>query len=436
VARPARAARDHGGRALAVFLLFAAAYFLSQFYRSANAVIARDLSSDLALSAGQLGLMTSLFYASFALVQLPLGAGLDRWGPRWVTPGLMLVGAGGAVVFGSAGTFSQLALGRALIGAGMAGCLMGSYKVFSQWFAPQRFATLSGLLVGMGAVGALSAGAPLAALAGTYGWRAVFYGFSVATLLSALSIMLWSRNSPPGKPWSVPWREEGTLGDVFRSLVFWRIALLDLFIVGPLLAIQGLWGGPFLFDVAGMSQAEAGTLLTLLSLGALVGYLASGFLAARFGHWRMAVAGGLGFFAAQAGLVLSGLAEDTRLLPLIYPLFGFSGAFNILLMAHARHAFPVSLTGRAVTAVNLFGMGGAAVMQILMGVIIGSFGRDEQGHYPPQAYVTVFSLLAGGTLLATLAYATLGGDRMADAPAGREGPRAAAGGGWSEPDLP
>ena len=131
-----------------IFIFFTAAYFLSYFFRSANAVIAPDLSSELGLEAQQLGFMTSLFFASFAAVQIPLGMALDKWGPRWVTSGLMLVGVIGSIVFGLAPSFEILALGRALIGIGMAGILMGSLKVFSQWFPLERFATVSGLLVG------------------------------------------------------------------------------------------------------------------------------------------------------------------------------------------------------------------------------------------------------------------------------------------------
>src|SRR3990172_7017943 len=102
-------------RQWAVFGLFTGAYFLSYFFRSANAVIAPDLSRELGLVAGQLGLMTSLFFATFAAMQLPLGIWLDTWGPRWVTPGLMWVGVAGSALFALAPSYGPLALGRALI---------------------------------------------------------------------------------------------------------------------------------------------------------------------------------------------------------------------------------------------------------------------------------------------------------------------------------
>ena len=119
-------------RRAAVFGLFSAAYFISYFFRSANAVISGDLSRELGLDAGQLGLMTSLFFASFAAIQVPMGIWLDRWGPRWVTPGLMFVGALGSLVFALAPSFVPLAIGRALIGVGMAGVLMGSSSTSSR----------------------------------------------------------------------------------------------------------------------------------------------------------------------------------------------------------------------------------------------------------------------------------------------------------------
>ncbi|HHW87664.1 MAG TPA: MFS transporter, partial [Chloroflexi bacterium] len=114
-----------------VFVIFTTAYFLSYFYRSANAVIAPDLARELILDALQLGFMTSLFFAAFAAVQLPLGLRLDRLGPRLVTPALMLAGAAGSLLFAAAHSFGALAWGRALIGVGMAGILMGALKAFS-----------------------------------------------------------------------------------------------------------------------------------------------------------------------------------------------------------------------------------------------------------------------------------------------------------------
>ncbi|MCJ7796224.1 MAG: MFS transporter, partial [Thermoleophilia bacterium] len=309
-------------------------------------------------------------------------------------------------LFGAGHSFTVLALGRALIGMGMAGVFMGSLKVFSQWFDIRAFATASSFLVGLGAVGALTAATPLAWATQTVGWRAVFQWGGVAVILSAASIYLWVRDAPPG----VDWRghhEAGGLGRIFRSLAFWRIALMDMAIVGTMLSVQGLWGGPFLYDVFGMSRVQVGNQLLQMSAGAVVGYFAGGWLSRRTSTPRLLVGAGLLFAVSQVLMVAGAVAGAVWMVRVAYPLFGFSGAFNPLLMAHVRSVFPTSMTGRAVTAVNFFAIGGAAVTQWGMGVLIGSFGRDALGHYPPEAYAVTFSLSAAVTVAAIFFYAPL-----------------------------
>ncbi|HZK48861.1 MAG TPA: MFS transporter [Thermoleophilia bacterium] len=394
-------------RRTAVFGLFTAAYFLSYFFRSANAVIAPDLSRDLHLGARELGLMTSLFYAAFAAVQVPLGAALDRFGPRVVTPGFMLVTAVGAVVFATSHSFAQVALGRALIGMGMAGVFMGSLKVFSQWFSLRRFARVSGYLVGLGAMGALAAGTPLALVVQAMGWRSVFALGAALVVLSSLSIFLWTRNAPVGVEWRSNDETRGSVLQVFRDARFWRIAALDFFLVGTLLSMQGLWGGPFLYDVFGLSQVRTGNLLILLSLGAIAGYVSCGSFAERFGTPRTLTWTSSAFVAAQVVMISAALLGHLWMVWIAYPVFGFAGAFNVLLMAHSRSVFPTSMTGRAVTALNLFGIGGSAVIQWGMGMVIGSFGRDSADHYPPMAYAVALGITAVGGALSLLWYRSL-----------------------------
>jgi sugar phosphate permease len=393
-------------RRSAIFWVFGAAYFLSQFFRSTNAVIAGDLSSEIGLTAAQLGLMTSLFYASFAAVQLPLGTGLDRYGPRLVTPALMLVAALGSLVFGTGHSFAQLAVGRALMGVGMAGVYMGSLKAFSQWFSARRFAMASGLLVALGAVGALSAAAPLAWVAQHLGWRAVFLWGTAVVAAAAVAVAVVTRNTPPGVPWEGR-RSRGGLRMIFREPRFWGIALLDLALVGTLLSVQGLWGGPFLFDVLGLSQLGAGRVLLTMSGTALVGYVTSGWAADRFGVQRVLVGATLLFLSAQSLLVAVALGATPGLVRVAFPLFGLAGAYNVLCMAHARAVFPTAMTGRAVTAVNLFGIGGAALLQWGMGMVIDGFGRDAAGAYPPGAYAAAFAVTLGLGAVTLLVYVRL-----------------------------
>jgi predicted MFS family arabinose efflux permease len=389
-----------------IFALFVSAHFLSYFLRSANAVISTDLTRDLALTAEQLGLMTSLFYASFALVQLPLGSGLDRFGPRWVTPGLMLMTVVGCVVFASAGSFELLALGRALIGVGMAGVLMGAIKVYGQWFPANRVATIAGFMVGISSMGSLFAATPLAWLNQGFGWRAIFLWCAPIVALSAGAIMLWVRNTPPGGEWHIASASAAGFRQIFADTRFWRIALVQFFLLGTVQAVQGLWAGPYLFDVLALSKLAAGNLLLCMGVGVVAGYFASGWLVDRYGALRVNATAVLVFALSQLVFVLP-FHPPLILLGALFAVFGFTGAFNVALLAQARALFPPHMSGRAITAANMFGFGGTALIQWWMGLIIGAFAPDAQGHYPPGAYAAAFLFTFVGTVLALLWYATL-----------------------------
>lgn len=347
-----------------VFFLFTLGYFLSYFYRSANAVLSKDLSQDLGLGPAELGFMTSLFYLAFAAVQLPLGSLLDRYGPRAVTPALLLVAASGSLVFALAPSFPVLALGRALIGVGMAAALMGSLKAFSLWF-PKGYATVSTLLVGLGATGGLLAATPLALLKEAMGWRGVFLLGAGVVVLVALLLYLGVRNTPPGVPWP---RGEGGGGlrEVLGNPRLLRVAFLALAFAGSFLALQTLWAGAYAYHL-GLSAVAVGNLLLLYSGTAVLGFLLSGYLADRFGTARVLVLSAL-LFALGLILLLLGF-----LLP-AYLLLGFFGAFNILTLTQARELVPPHLVGRGTTLVNLFGIGGTFLLQWGVGVAVGALG--------------------------------------------------------------
>jgi len=390
-----------------VLCVFTAAYFLSFFFRSANAVIAPSLARDMALGARELGLMTSLFYAAFAAAQIPIGAALDRFGPRWVTAVLMLTAASGSLLFAGAHSIWVLSAGRALMGAGMAGVLMGGLKAVSQWYPRERFAAASALLIGVGTLGALAATTPLAWLNAVLGWRAVFLGGAAVVALSAASVAAWTRgadgpDSAPGPATQGP--AAPGLARVFADTRFWRIALLNFFLTGTLLATQGLWGGPYLYDVARLPKIVAGNVLLLLGAGLALGAFVVGRFANRFGLARVVVAAAALFAATQ---VILATGPQAGLLPGLFFCFGLTGAGNFMLLAHARLAFPLAMTGRAVTAVNLFGIGGAFLLQWWMGLIVGAFPAGAAGHYPPQAYTAAFLFTAAGTLVTLTLYTPL-----------------------------
>lgn len=389
-------------RRATILLVFVSAYFFSQFVRSANAVIAPDLAADLGLNAAQLGWMTSLFFATFALAQIPVGIALDRWGPRWVTAGLMAFAVMGSLVFALAQNFWMLALGRGLLGLGMAAILMGGLKMFGQWYADDRFATMTGLLTGIGATGALVAATPLAWLNQVMGWRVVFLIGAILIGINALAIAFGTRNTPPDKAW--PRRDEtpNRIPMLLRNVRFWQFGLVMA--LGAVGAFRGLWAGPYLYDLFGLGDIAVGNMLLLMGLGTIVGFLTAGWLSDRFGRTLVIIFFGL--------LGVGSLFSLTLPLPLpaviaAYAALGLSSGLGVPLVAHAKSLFPATMTGQVLSLLNFCGFAGTFLLQWGMGLVIGRYPVDGSGHYPQAAYGTALLLIAAGSLLALLWYLPL-----------------------------
>jgi MFS family permease len=178
------------GAAITLVATLISVYIVSQFLRNSIGVIAPNLARELALSPGEIGLLSSVFFLVFAAVQIPVGVALDRFGPRLCLVVGTAVTVVGAVVFAAAASPPVLILGRALLGLGTAGSLVASLAVYAQRFPPDRFATLTGLQIGFGTIGALLATAPLAFSTATIGWRGSFLAVGVCTALIGLLIAL------------------------------------------------------------------------------------------------------------------------------------------------------------------------------------------------------------------------------------------------------
>lgn len=397
---------------VAVVAVFLLAYWLSFFYRSTNAVIADDLARDVGLGTGALGLMTSLFFVAFAAVQLPLGAALDRFGARFVTPTLLLAAVAGSLVFSQAGDVLGLAAGRALIGAGMAGVLMGALHAFSSRFDARSFATVSSAFVGVGSLGALAAATPLAWLTDAFGWRAVFAWGALAVALAAAAIVLVlpathrhrARTEPVGDAATAAGAPIAGFGQVFGSVAFWRLALLTFAVTGGLFAWQGLWAGPFLTRGLGLAAIPAANVLLAFGLGVTVGFLGSGALAARLGVPRTLALGAAAFLACLLHWCVTTPAWPVAALSALAAITGASGASNVLGYAQARAAF-AHMPGRAVTAVNLFGIGGGAFLQWGLGATIAAAGAAGAGDLT--AFRVALLVTAAITLAALLGFGPL-----------------------------
>ena len=214
--------------ALAVTILgpFALGYFLSYLYRAVNAVVAPNLVHDIGLSASELGLLTAAYLFGFAGFQLPLGVLLDRFGPRRVQTGLLLLAAVGAAVFAVSRGSYGLSLARMLIGVGCAGGLMAGFKAVALWVPEGRRALANAVIMAAGGLGILVATVPAEWATQAFGWRGMFTGLALLTVLVAGLIFLAVPEHRPEGTAARLSEQLRALGGIYTSSTFWRFAPL------------------------------------------------------------------------------------------------------------------------------------------------------------------------------------------------------------------
>lgn len=373
-----------------VWLPFACGYFLSYGFRAINAIISPDLVRDLGVNANQLGLLTSAYFLTFAMFQLPLGLLLDRFGPRRVEAALLLCAAAGSLIFGLSRSLSGLVLGRALIGLGVSACLMASIKAFVQWFPPSRLATLNGWLLAAGGLGAMAASSPVETALRLTDWRGLFLAIGALTaMVAAMIFFLVPDRRDAGSGENLRELVAG-LRSVFASVQFWRVSLLFAFVQGTFLSVQGLWSAPWLHDVAALPRERVGEVLLWLAGSMTVGFVVVGNLSdalARRGVEAMTVLNiGIGVSIAMFSLITVGVTTATVEIWVIY---AFCGTGTVLVYPIMSKAFPQKLTGRVNTATNLLLFVFAFVAQWGLGAVINLWA-NEGGRYPLAAYRAAF----------------------------------------------
>jgi len=391
-----------------VLALCSLLFIFSQFYRVSNAIIAPQLQKELAISSEGLGILGAAFFYAFAIAQIPLGLFLDRIGARLIMTALTIVGSIGALIFASAHDMTIAILGRTLLGLGMAGNLMGTLKLFTSWFSPREFATLSGVILALGTLGNMIAATPLALLVNTFGWRWSFVLIGIATFLFALIFFFLVDDNPKGESISDPNNPPSpstrhNIRLLFTSRDYWIICFGTFIRYGIFVAIQGLWAGPYLIEGLGFSLIEAGNLLLLLNMGYLVGSPLGGWLSDRAIHSpkRVALFGmaimALSIFALSANWG----AVNIWMLGGIFIILGISSSFGIVMYAHIKELMPPDMSGMAFTGVNLFTMLGAAIITQVMGILLEHLsapGTPSLEDYQTIFFIAFLSIVCGWVL--------------------------------------
>jgi MFS family permease len=352
------------------------------------AVIGPVLAVEYGLTASQLGLLASVLFLAYCLWQLPMGVLLDVHGPRRVQTWMGLLAAAGCALFAVSDGIIGFMIARAMIGVGIAGGLMAVLKANSQFFARAEVAGVTGIAMFIAASGSLLATAPVEALLPHIGWRGAFWILVAITLAVSLWIFT-SVEDKPGQP-SRGWRAEwGVVVAIGTSGIFWKltplIALMSIFTF----TYHGLWAGPWLRDVAGLDGHARAATLFCYAIGMMTGGLVMGQLTSRVqkrGYPPMLVpaAAAVVMLLIQLGFVFG--PRDFVTVTVLWSLLALIAAAGPPGYAVIAQFFPVEQMGRVSTVINTVVLGGAFLMQSLIGWILDLWPRTASGGWDPAGY--------------------------------------------------
>jgi predicted MFS family arabinose efflux permease len=408
--------------AIVVFLAFAFAYFLSALVRAVVATLAPTLTQELSLQASDLGLLAGGYFLGFAFMQLPLGAWLDKYGPRRVIVGLLVAAVLGCVAFALAQGFTSLLLARVLIGVGVSACLMAPLTGYRRWLAPQTQVRANSWMLMTGSLGMVASTLPVQwwlDASSAWGWLAGWRGlFMVLALLIAVAMFLLWRMVPhwqsPGPASAASTSLRQAYAPIWANPYFRRHAPLGFFSYGGLVAVQTLWAGPWLVKVSGYSAAQAAQGLFIINLCMLVAFWAWGMIAPRLArtgwHADRLIALGLPLnFLVLAIILIAGNQVNAW----AWALFCVTNTFISLAQPAMSMAFAPQLAGRALSAYNLLIFAGVFAVQWGIGLLIDVFGRAGLG--TAAAYQAAFGVF-GACCVASYVFYMLYRDNQAQAP--------------------
>ncbi|NPV26382.1 MAG: MFS transporter [Firmicutes bacterium] len=405
-----------------IYIVVALAYFFVYFHRTSTAVMAPELIRDFKIDPAALGLFGSMYFYAYALGQLPAGILADRWGNRKTISVFVLIAAAGALLFGFASNFSVALVGRFLVGLGVGFVYVPAMRFLADWFKKNEFATYSGLLLAIGNIGSLASSAPLVAMMAAIGWRNSMNIVGIITIAIAVLAYAFIRNKPTDVGGATIAEIEGTapagpapaaigIGESLKIIAstynFWTITVLFFAMYGSIMGFQGLWAGPYLMNVYGMTKTEAGKILMMIPIGMIFGCPLSGVISDKILKSRKKVVfgGTLIYILTWLPLVFMIDSMSKGFLTVLMFFYGFFGGFFVVMYANLKENVAPQIAGTGTGFLNLFVFVGGATFQQVMGAIIGSYPTINKV-IPVAAFKSAFTFCLVALIVAVAFYAT------------------------------
>lgn len=384
-------------------------YFYETLLQVSPGVMASDLMQAFSANASQLGLLAAVWFYAYASMQIPVGILIDRFGPRRLLTIATFICGIGALIFGSSHFLFTAGIGRLLIGLGSAFAVVSCMHLCATWLPLRYFATLTGIMVTMGMLGAIGGEAPLSLMVANLGWRETLIIFGGIGLLLSLTMWIFVRDCAKTKS-SLSYKREVSviagLKLILQNKQNLFLAIYGALMFGPTTTFGGLWGVPFLMTSYNLSRPIAATLVSMLFIGWAFGAPFFGMLSDRMRRRKfpMVIANYGAIIAMTIVLFLPNL--PLFLLGALLFIFGFFSSGFLPSFSIIREINPSHVGATSIGFMNAFNMLTGAILQPLVGVILdltwqGGM-REGVRVYSVSSFHTGLILLPIGMLISLL----------------------------------
>lgn len=367
-------------RALSIWTVAVLVYLAAVFHRTSLGVAGLEASERFGLGPAALGTFTVLQIGVYALMQVPTGMLVDRYGPRRVlTVAALLMGLG-QLLFAVATSYPLGLLARAVLGVGDAMTFVSVLRLVATHFPARRYAAMASFTAALGALGNLVSTLPLSMLLDSAGWTATFAVAGAVTVAYAVVLALRVRDGAPAPVQHPAPSLRAVLGQARLAwstpgtrLGFW--AHFSTMFAPAMLGL--LWGFPYLVQAQGMSEPAAGLLLGILVVGAIVGGPAVGTVIGRWPTCRIPLVVGYLVTALAVWAVLLGWPGGLVpgwVLVTGFALLSLGGPASTTGFALARDYNPLRRVGTATGVVNVGGFVAITVSALAVGLLLSAFG--------------------------------------------------------------
>lgn len=394
-------------RALAAFLIGCAFFVYAFMHRVAPSVMTDDLMRDFAVGGSALGVLSAMYFYAYVALQIPVGVLIDRFGPRRLMSGALLVCACASLAMANSETLLTASVSRLLIGGSVAFAFVGTLTLLTFWFDSHRFATYAGLLQSSGMLGAVLGQAPLRVVVETVSWRGTVTMLAViGFVLAILAYAVIPRRTARDRSSVVTKTSNSSVAGILSKRRNWLCALAGFGMAAPMLGFAALWAVPWLTTVRGFSQTQSAGIASMVFMGWLVGAPLCGWISDRIGRRLPVLFIGSLISLASFGVILFVGNTSATLLSILFFINGLGGCTMVVCFSVMREYNSKNNTAASLGMVNTLVVGSGAVMQPLIGWLLD---RQWDGIlikgvriYQAENYLSAFQVLIAANVMAAI----------------------------------